>query len=73
MDFGCKGNFLWCAEQKAFHHEQVNWKSGQPESESTDGDCVFVNYSSKSVNESTFALSNCTEKKNFGCEVRFRF
>jgi len=66
-DAGVDGNYFWCSEMKEFKLNEVNWKSGQPNS--ADGDCVTVKFSNTSANMSTYSVGNCADEKLFVCEV----
>jgi len=69
-DAGSDDNYFWCPGTKSFSENDVNWKLGQPNS--ADGDCVFVQFSNKSANSSTYSSGICTEEKYFICEVIFK-
>jgi hypothetical protein len=68
-DQGCDDTYLWCAGKKEinFVHKEVNWRNSQRNS--ADGDCTFVKFSNKNANDSTYALANCAQQKQFICEV----
>jgi hypothetical protein len=57
--------FSWCSKKFAATDEPLNWASGQP----TDG-CLSLTLSNSTVNQSTFALSDCSVAQYFVCEVR---
>jgi len=59
--------YAWAAGKKLFQRNTINWKSDQPKT--ADGDCVSINFSNKTANESTFSLGKCAEEKYFTCEV----
>jgi hypothetical protein len=69
-DKGCIDGLKWCSKKTNVDTWQVNWAAGQPRA---TGGCMFVNFSKTSVNDSTFSLADCTEKRNFVCEVDFCF
>jgi hypothetical protein len=62
-----ENNLAWCNGKKSLDMKEVNWKGGQPIV--ADGNCVFVQFSNKTSNETTFSLGNCTQKRKFICEV----
>jgi hypothetical protein len=55
----------WCSKKGLATDEPLNWASGQP---AVDG-CLALTLSNSSVNESTFALSDCSVEQYFVCEV----
>jgi hypothetical protein len=55
----------WCSKKDISIVEPLNWGSGQP---AVDG-CLALTLSNSSVNESTFALSDCSVAQYFVCEV----
>jgi hypothetical protein len=66
-DKGCKRQYKWCSKNEEMNVGEINWKSGEPNSAS--GDCVFVKFSNASADASTYAVADCSEVKNFICEV----
>jgi len=64
-------DFAWASGKKPFKSSDLNWKSGQPKK--ADGDCVAINFSNQTANDSTFSLGNCADEKFFICEVKLIF
>jgi hypothetical protein len=58
--------FSWCSKKISATEDPLNWASGQPSA--FDG-CLTLTLSNSSVNESTFALSDCSVAQYFVCEV----
>jgi hypothetical protein len=56
----------WCSKKVPATDEPLNWASSQP---AVDG-CLSLTLSNSSVNQSTFALSDCNVAQYFVCEVR---
>jgi hypothetical protein len=56
----------WCSKKGSANNEPLNWASGQPSA--VDG-CLALTLSNSSVNESTFAISDCGVVQYFVCEV----
>jgi hypothetical protein len=56
----------WCSRKVAATDEPLNWASGQPTA--VDG-CLSLTLSNSTVNESSFALSDCNQAQYFVCEV----
>jgi hypothetical protein len=56
----------WCSKKGLVTDEPLNWASGQPSA--VDG-CLALTLSNSSVNESTFAISDCSVAQYFVCEV----
>jgi hypothetical protein len=56
----------WCSKKIPATEEPLNWASGQPAA--IDG-CLALTLSNSSVNESFFALSDCSVAQYFVCEV----
>ncbi|XP_059474381.1 uncharacterized protein LOC132196029 [Neocloeon triangulifer] len=67
-DKDCDGRYRWCSIERDFISRDVNWKSGAPDS--IAGDCVSVNFSNTTANQSTYATNNCSKELLFICEVR---
>jgi hypothetical protein len=55
----------WCSKKGAADAASINWASGQP---AGDG-CLTLTLSNVTVNDSTFALNDCTTANYFVCEV----
>jgi hypothetical protein len=55
----------WCSKKGSATDDPLNWASGQP---AVDG-CLALTLSNSSVNESTFALVDCSVAQYFVCEV----
>jgi hypothetical protein len=68
-DTGSTDEYAWCSIKRALKTEESNWKMGEPKP--SQGDCIFMQFSSSNANDSTFALGNCADDKNFVCEVIF--
>jgi len=49
-----------------FISEEIAWASGEPKT--SGGDCVTVRFG-KNLTDSDFATADCSEQKNFVCEV----
>jgi hypothetical protein len=58
-------NMSWCSKTIFATDELLNWANGQP---AVDG-CLALTLSNSSVNESTFAISDCNVAQYFVCEV----
>ncbi|CAB3370452.1 Hypothetical predicted protein [Cloeon dipterum] len=63
-DLGCPSNFRWCSRNLDFVEPEIKWKDGHPK---PDLDCVYLEVRNGSQ---LLATANCTEKKNFLCEIR---
>jgi len=61
------GNLMW-GNGKTLNIQETNWKVGQPNF--TDGKCVFVQFSNKTANLTTFSMGDCAQKRKFLCEVK---
>jgi hypothetical protein len=55
----------WCSKKVPATDDPLNWASSQP---AVDG-CLSLTLSNSSVNQSTFALSDCNVAQYFICEV----
>jgi hypothetical protein len=55
----------WCSKKVPATDEPLNWEKGTP---AVDG-CLALTLSNSSVNESTFAISDCNVAQYFVCEV----
>jgi hypothetical protein len=55
----------WCSKKAASDAGSMNWASGQS---AVDG-CLTLTLSNVTVNDSTFALSDCAAANYFVCEV----
>jgi hypothetical protein len=64
---GADGNLMWCNGKTSLNIQETNWKSGQPNL--ADGKCVFVQFSNRTANLTTFSLGDCAQKRKFLCEV----
>jgi hypothetical protein len=53
----------WFAKDEVLVDEDTNWKGGK--AALADGDCVQMRIS----NMTSFALADCSQVKNFVCEV----
>jgi hypothetical protein len=60
------GNLMW-GNGKTLNIQETNWKVGQPNL--ADGKCVFVQFSNKTANLTTFSMGDCAQKRKFLCEV----
>jgi hypothetical protein len=59
-------NLMW-GNGKTLNIQETNWKAGQPNL--ADGKCVFVQFSNKTANLTTFSMGDCAQKRKFLCEV----
>jgi Lectin C-type domain len=66
-DVNNKGNLKWCNGKTSVNLQETNWKGGKPVL--ADGNCVFVQFSNSTANQTTFSLGDCDQKKKFLCEV----
>jgi hypothetical protein len=62
-----EGNWKWCNGDTSVNIQETNWKGGQPNA--ADGECMFVQFSNRTANLTTFSLGDCAQKKRFMCEV----
>jgi Lectin C-type domain len=62
-----EGTFVWCNGNASVNMQETNWKGGQPKL--ADGKCVFVQFSNRTANLTTFSLGDCDQKRKFICEV----
>ncbi|XP_059486554.1 mucin-5AC-like isoform X2 [Neocloeon triangulifer] len=65
-DKECDDWYRWCSIERDFLSRNVNWKSGEPNS--NNGDCVSINFSNATANQSTFSVTNCSKELQFICE-----
>jgi len=61
-DKDCDGKHRWCSIDKNFVSKEVKWKTGHPKLEL---DCVYLENATHFL-----ATADCSEEKNFLCEVR---
>jgi len=69
-DLDCPDKYFWCSKESEFSAFQTTWKSGHPDASA--GDCVHVQVANGTDGMSPFGSSNCSEKKQYFCEVRQR-
>ncbi|XP_065342023.1 uncharacterized protein LOC135940859 [Cloeon dipterum] len=66
---GCPGAHFWCSENEKLNKEEIaNWKNGKMPSESSD-QCIFINLSNSTLNETYLGADSCTKQKQFLCEA----
>ncbi|XP_065342115.1 uncharacterized protein LOC135940912 [Cloeon dipterum] len=66
---GCPGAYFWCSESEKLNKEEIaNWKNGKVPSESAD-QCIFINLSNSTLNETYLGADSCTKLKPFLCET----
>jgi len=67
-DANCSNKFYWCSKDAEFAGTQITWQAGHPDEAA--GDCVHIQTITGTVDASPFGTSNCSQKKEYFCEVR---
>jgi len=67
-DFECPNTYFWCSKETEIVPSEISWKPGHPDA--STGDCVHVQIKNGTKDVAPLGISDCSEKKNYICEVR---